>query len=98
MCCAISLASVSISVIVRLPAMLENTDVGTVTPTVAQTSLTTDSSVMSGRLLGCVHRHTFEGLAGHGALRSAAGVGGDVFAQRLVGHVLELGLLALLGG
>jgi hypothetical protein len=31
---------------VLLPVMLENTDAGIVTPTVAQTSFTTDSSVI----------------------------------------------------
>src|SRR6187401_3115215 len=78
--CAISLASASISCIVRLLAMPPNTVDGTCTPTVAQTSFTTVSSVMSGRLVRSrFQRHAHQRLA-----------------DLVGGHLLELTLAAAL--
>src|SRR4029077_18893160 len=93
--CAISLASDSISCMVRLPAILVTIAVGTRTPTLAQTSLMTDSSVMSCHLLwprvsGHPHKH----LTRQRAARRLPGIGRDVLAQLLQRHLIELGGLA----
>src|SRR6187401_3241144 len=91
----ISLASASISCMVRLLAMPPNTVCGTCTPTVAQTSFTTVSSVMSGRLVRSrFQRHAHQRLAVQVADRLLAGVRGDVVADLVGGHLLELALAA----
>src|SRR6187399_3336193 len=93
----ISLASASISCMVRLLAMPPNTVCGTCTPTVAQTSFTTVSSVMSGRLVRSrFQRHAHQRLAVQVADRLLAGVRGDVVADLVGGHLLELTLAAAL--
>src|SRR6187455_1988599 len=91
----ISLASDTISCIVRLLAMPPNTVDGTATPTVAQTSRTTASIVMSGRLVGSRFQcHAHQRLAVQVADRLLAGVRGDVVADLVGGHLLELALAA----
>src|SRR6187551_1575559 len=96
--CAISLAVDSISCMVLLPVMLENTDWGRVTPTAAQTPLTTDNRVMSGYLFrSAVHRHADQRFLVHAAdvaHRRLAGVRRDVLAELVERHLLEL----ILGG
>src|SRR6187399_1267510 len=97
--CAISLASDNSSCMVLLPVMLENTDWGRVTPTAAQTSLTTDNRVMSGYLFrSAIHRHADQRFlvhVGYIAHRRLAGVRRDVLAELVERHLLELILGAL---
>src|SRR6478752_5684313 len=89
--CAISLASASISCMVRLAVMLENTEVGITTPTAEQTSLTTVNNVMLRYLARpSLYRHAHQGLVADISLRSLAGVGVDELAKLRVRHVLEL--------
>src|SRR6187455_574130 len=89
--CAISLASVTISLMVRLSMVLLNTLVGSRTPTTAQTSLTVESMVTSSSLVrSSLLCHSHQCLAGVGAVRSLPGVGGDVVAQLLQPHAVEL--------
>src|SRR6187455_1601109 len=93
--CAISLASATISCIVRLELMPPNTVVGTMTPTAAQTSRVTVSRVMSRRLVWPhVERHAHQRLAVQAADRRLAGLGGDELADLVEVHVLELSLAA----
>src|SRR4029077_17636245 len=93
--CAISLASDNISCMVRLPVRLENTLCGIKTPTAAQTSFTTDNSVMSCCLAGATfHRHANQVLFVQASHRRLAGVGGDVFAELDEIHLLEFTLEA----
>src|SRR5262245_34598030 len=97
--CAISLASASISCMVRLVVMPENTDCGTSTPTTAQTSLTTLSSVIVSlrNLVGLrSHRHADQRLAVDVALHLVAGVALDVVADLVGGHISEFALATVL--
>src|SRR6188768_4197550 len=92
---AISSASATISCMVRLAVRLVNTDDGSATPTAAQTSRTTASSVMSRRLVRpCVERHPHQCLAVQAADRRLPGLGGDEIADLVKVHVLELALAA----